>query len=247
MRISIVMAYYNRRNQLLKTLDSIHYYGNPEIIVVDDGSTERIDDIPSIKLIRIEPKDKWWYCTCMAYNIGFSYAKGDVIIIQNSECIHIGDILKYTKKLTSGNLFSFATYSLDYDLKYEKYNYKWLKKLISNEPQRIQENHHGWYNHSVYRPVGYHFCNAIMRKDLEMIGGFDERFAMGISLDDNEILLRIKRAGMKISIIDDPFVIHQKHERTNYIKFAEQQTINKKLFEQVKKEIIIKSPMNKYY
>jgi glycosyltransferase involved in cell wall biosynthesis len=248
MKLSIVMAYHNRKNQLLKTLDSIHYFGNPEIIIVDDGSTERIDDIPDIKLIRIELKDKWWFNTCIPYNIGFSYAKGDVIIIQNPECIHVGDILKYSKKLTLGNLFSFAAYSLDYDLKYGKYDYKWIKKLISNEPQRCQIAHHGWYNHSIYRPVGYHFCNAVMRKDLKRIGGFDERYSKGIAYEDDEFLTRIKRAGINISIIDEPFVIHQKHARTDYFKFAQQHALNKKLYNEVTlKESIIKPPQNKYY
>jgi GT2 family glycosyltransferase len=248
MKISIVMTYYNRRSQLLKTLESICYFGNPEIIIVDDGSTERIDDIAGIKLIRIELKDKWWKNTCIPYNIGFSYAKGDIIIIQNPECIHVGNILKYCKKLTSGNLISFGAYSLDYHLTYKKYDYLWLKGIIANEPQQCQEAHHGWYNHSIYRPVGYHFCNVITRKDLDRIGGFDERYAPGIAYEDNEFLTRIKRAGIKVSIIDDPFVIHQKHERTDYFKYAQEHSMNKKLFNEITlKESIIKPYQNRYY
>lgn len=247
MKISIVIAYYNRRAQLLKTLESIKYYGAPEIIIVDDASTERIDDIKGINLIRIEPLQKTCINPCVPYNIGFSKAKGDIIIIQNPECIHIGNILSYIKKLKAGNLFSFAAYSLDYHLEYKKYNPVKLKKLIMGEPQQIQNDHHGWYNHSVYRPEALHFCNAICREDLEKIGGFDERFSGGICFDDNDMITRIRRAGMKIQIIDAPFVIHQKHERTDYIRKWNLRMNNYKVFEQTQKETFFKSPMNKYY
>jgi GT2 family glycosyltransferase len=246
MKISIVCAYYNRRSQLLKTLESISHYGEPEIIIVDDASAERIDDLP-VKLIRIDPEQKRWFNPCVPYNIGFSKATGDIIVIQNPECIHVGDILSYVKKLKRGELFSFAAYSLDVNLEYDKYDQDALKKFIMGQPQRIQVAHHGWYNHSVYRPEALHFCNAIFREDLKKIGGFDERFSQGVSFDDNEILIRIKRAGMKINIIDDPFVIHQKHERTDYANLWEKRLLNEWVFSEILKETRIKPPQNKYY
>jgi GT2 family glycosyltransferase len=244
MKISIVMTYFNRRRQLLNTLESIALYGKPEIIVVDDGSSETIDDIKGITLIRIEPKDKWYFNTCIPFNIGFSQAKGDVIIMQNAECVHTGDVLRFAESLTNGHLFSFGAYSLDYDLP----DIKNIKERILKEPQRIQVNHHGWYNHSRYRPVAYHFCNAITKKDLKMIGGFDERYAPGVAHEDDEIITRIKRAGIKIKFIDDPFVVHQKHERTDYRKYKGHCERNKAFFNNVTlKETLIKPPENKHY
>ena len=135
MSISIVMSYHDRRKQLLKTLDSIHYFGDPEIIIVDDASDERIEDIPGITVIRIEPGQKTWINPCIPFNIGFARAKGDMIIIQNPECIHIGDILKYTENLKEGIIFSHGAYSLDYHLDYEGYDFDSLKYLIMQEPQ----------------------------------------------------------------------------------------------------------------
>jgi GT2 family glycosyltransferase len=247
MKISIVMAYYNRRKQLLKTLDSIRHFDDPEIIIVDDASTERIDDIEGINLIRIEPKDKWWINGgSIQYNIGFSHATGDIIIIQNPECIHCGDILSYTNKLKRNSYFSFAAYSLDYHLDYVGFPLRSLREKIFNEPQRCQVVHHGWYNHSIYRPEALHFCTAIHRKDLERIGGFDERYANGVGFDDNDLVRRINKAGIKISIIDDPFVIHQKHERTDYGSIWVKRMLNERLFVSLK-DGPFKAPQNKYY
>jgi GT2 family glycosyltransferase len=247
MKISIVMAYYNRRSQLLKTLESIRYFGNPEIIIVDDASTERIDDIEGINLVRIEPKDKWWINGgSVQYNIGFAHATGDVIIIQNPECIHCGDILNYVMELTLCNYFSFAAYSLDYHLEYTNYHLEALRRQVYSEPQRCQVAHHGWYNHSIHRPEALHFCCAIKRKDLKRIGGFDERFANGIGFDDNDLVRRIRKAGIKISIIDDPFVIHQKHQRTDYGNIWTKRMMNESLYVSLK-DGPFKAPNNKYY
>lgn len=240
------MAYYNRRSQLLKTLDSIRYYGDPEIIIVDDASTERIDDL-DVKVIRIEPAQKWWINGgSIQFNIGFAQAKGDIIIMQNPECIHTGDILSFASKIKRGEVLSFAAYSLDYHLDYDQFVPIVLKKLILSEPQRIQVAHHGWYNHSIHRPEGFHFCNAIRRNDLELIGGFDERFANGIGFDDNDLVRRIKRAGFNLRIIDDPFVIHQKHQRTDYDNIWVQRMMNKSLYDQTENGPV-KPPRNKYY
>lgn len=246
--VSIVATYFNRKAQLLLTLASIRKFGNPEIIIVDDGSHEVLS-LEGVRSIRIEPFDKWWTNPCIPYNIGFSKVTGDVVIIQNSECLHTGDILSYADKIKDDEMYSFGAYSLDYYLneRPETVNPEKLRQQILKEPQRIQVAHHGWYNHSAYRPVGYHFCNMITRKTLERIGGFDERFAHGICFDDDEILLRIKRSGIKIIFIDDPFVIHQKHERTDYKNLSQYRAYNEALFDKVKQESYIKPPENKVY
>lgn len=241
---SIVMAFHNRKKQLMKTLESIHYFGDPEIIIVDDASDERIDDLPGV--IRIEPEQKTWINPCIPFNIGFSKAKGDIILIQNPECIHVGNILEYSEQIHDDVAFSFAAYSLDYHLEYSLYNPEGLKDLIMSEPQRIQVAHHGWYNHSVHRPVGFHFCLAITKSDLEKIGGFDERFAGGVGFDDNDLVRRIKKAGIDLQIIDDPFVIHQKHARTDYQNTWTLRMLNEDLYLRTEGESA-RSLKNRYY
>jgi len=68
----------------------------------------------------------------------------------------------------------------------------------------------GWYQHSKYRPVGYHFTSAIFKTKLDEIGGFDEEYAYGIGYDDDDFLRNVvKKCNLKF--YDDPFVIHQYH------------------------------------
>ena len=221
MLISIVMAYYNRKPQFLRTLESIKRSNikDFELIIVDDASDieHRLEDTaaqhPFIKLIRVEPKDKWYVNPCIPYNMGFAKATGDIIIIQNPECYHYNDILQYaSNNITKHNYISFGCYSLDEKLTNSIAAFNIAQTLncgITYDGQL------GWYNHSIYRPVGYHFCSAILRENLLQLEGFDTRYAEGIGYDDNEFLLRIKKLGLNINIANNCVVLHQWHYTTS--------------------------------
>lgn len=231
--ISIVTAYYNRKKLFIRTLESIARTSlteSFEVIAIDDGSKEeeRLEDLvsifPFLKVIRLEPKNKWYSNSCIPFNIGFNVAKGDKIIIQNPECLHHDDILKYTNEnLKSNEYLSFGCYSLD-KLTTDNLDEILLQKnQITNIIQEGEvyvknDGDAGWYNHSLYRSVGYHFCTAITKKDLDYLGGFDERFSLGIAYDDDEFLKRVKKM-FKIIFIDTCIVLHQNHynsESTSY-------------------------------
>lgn len=234
-KVSIVMAYYNRRKLLMNTLKSIQMSkekDNVEIIIVDDASDDKqnIDDINKlfnldIKIIKIKKGEKWWMNPCIPYNIGFKYVSNDIVIIQNPECLHFGDIVRtVVNNIEENKYLNFACYSIDSNkteliskIGNNNINNQ-IGKIITpmNNKSVSKDGETAWYNHSVYRPHMLHFCSAIMKKDLDDLGGFDERFANGIAYDDNEFLLRIKRKGMNINIIDSPFVIHQFHGVTQY-------------------------------
>ena len=236
-KISLVTAYYNRRKLFHNTLKTIEKNKNKdllEIIVVDDASNEdnRIDDFPDIfdldiNVIRIDPKDKTWVNPSVPFNIGFKKVSTDVVIIQNPECLHFGDIIKTSLDNVKENIYvNFGTYSID-KTKLDQINkldfdkpsiFNNIGRLINPMVNRgiYADGTTAWYNHSKYRPHMLHFCSAILKKDLDELGGFDERYAQGIGFDDNDFLLRIKRKGMEIKMIDRPFAIHQFHGNTNY-------------------------------
>jgi GT2 family glycosyltransferase len=227
-KISIVTAYYNRKPQFLRTLKSIEQSANAqhvELIVVDDCSNEEHDlsDVKTdldFKLIKLKKENKWYTNPCIPFNIGFKEATGDAIILQNPECYHVGDIISdVIININDNDYLSYGCYALSegrtqmlQKIRYNNYKEQ-ISKFFGELPQRgfsgLGEN--GWYNHSQFRPVGYHFCSAITRNNLEDLGGFDERYAKGVSYDDDELLVRIKRKGLKIKFIDDPFVLHQCH------------------------------------
>jgi GT2 family glycosyltransferase len=231
MKISIVSAYHNRKSQLINTLKSIkksEEISNTEFIVVDDCSdeSERIEDLMNefnfLKVIRLEKKDKWYHNPCVPFNEGIKEAKGDVIMLQNPECLHMGDIIKYVKEnINDQNYITFSTYAIDQNktqkisnLDLDNINIEDGIKNIIGEFRMIgftQEGEEAWYNHSFCRPSYYHFVSAITKKNMDELGGFDERYAEGHAFDDDELLFRIKLMGLNLQIINEPMSIHQWH------------------------------------
>jgi len=235
MRLSIVMTYYNRVQQLAVTLRSIRLQlqecpapPSPEIIIVDDASTlgqeartviSKFPDL-NIKLLEFTAKEKWWINPCIPYNRGFKLATGDIVIIQNPECVHLGNILSHTlDNVTDKNYLVWSCLSTfpqdharfepllscpDKDFRHK------LLELISPIGTRP------WYTHRHIYPVNYHFCTALTRKNLNQIGGFNEEFADGYCFDDNEFLLRIQRQELQIQPMSTTIghVIHQYHPKS---------------------------------
>lgn len=217
------MAYYNRKIQLINTLQSIVQSSvkDIELILVDDASypEERVEDLveeyPFMRIIRVDRKDKWYVNNCMPTNRGIAEAKGDIIVLQSPECVHIGDVLKYIEENTTDETFlSISTYA---------FNQNWvgrLSEMVQNHlrgfPQQRYVRDIGWYNHPVYHPVYFHFCASLTRKNMELLGGFDERYAMGIARDDVEFIDRIDRLGLRKSIPTEVSVIHQWHSKVEH-------------------------------
>ena len=221
--ISIVTAYHNRKKIFIRTLESFEKsnFNNFEVIAVDDCShdDERLEDLverfPFLKIIRLEKKDKWYVNPCVPFNIGFKHTLGDKIIIQNPECLHSDDILSFVNdNLTDNNYFSFGCYSLSEIQTSAVLQLDNFKSFINHETYKKSsvsfDGDEGWYNHSIYRPKSYHFCTAITKKDLDELGGFDERFANGVAFDDDELIHRI-RLKLNVVFFDDLVSLHLWH------------------------------------
>ena len=216
--ISIVMGYYNRRSQLEYTLRTFNQsqHKDVEIVIVDDFSDQEnnLDNLEqkfpqlNIQVIKMRDiKSKKDYCNpCVPYNVGLRASRGDMVVIQNPECCHIGDVLAYVdQNLTNGTYLSFHCWSC---VKHET-----LQLQQTGHLDLIPTKKSRWYNHEQERPVAFHFCNAITRKDLQQINGFDERYARGHNWDDAEILYRIKKI-CQVKFVADPYVIHQYHHKS---------------------------------
>ena len=230
-KISIVMAYYNRKEQTLRTLDRFQeLYQNKynfEVIIVDDNSREdqNLDELGdnyrfNIKYVKIDAKEKGNNVNpCVVYNKGFQLATGNIIVIQNPECYHVEDILGHVlTNLKDDQYFSYACFTGNsFDLTDELLASDDIPKKIGDpdfSTRNISQLGINWYNHPSERPTGYHFCSAIYKSKLDLIGGFDERFAQGLCFDDDQLLLSIKyNLKLDVKIIDAPFVVHQFHQR----------------------------------
>jgi len=217
--ISIVMAYFNRISQLRYTLQTIarSRVRDFEIVIADDFSAvdQSLDHLPqefpslNFKLIDMRKtyRIKDWCNPCVPYNEAFRASSGDKIIIQNPECCHMGDVLWHVdQNLTQGTYLSFHTYAC---------TKQDVRVLHSTGvcPMFSHSKKARWYNHETARPVAFHFCNAITRKDLQRINGFDERYAKGYNWDDVEFLHRIKKI-CQVEFVADPWVVHQYHAKS---------------------------------
>lgn len=210
MKITILLTYLNRPESLQWTLKSFLKYDPKdfEVLIIDDNSKEdiAIPDLPyKVRVIKFTNEPWVNKYTCLL-NMGFMYALDndpDIIIMQHSECYHVGDILSYAKKINDQTYISFGCYSLGKDETPESFEI--LDRPCQTDGQR------SWYNHPVIRPKGYNFCSAITAKNLIKLNGFDERFKDGCAFEDDYFLHQIAMLGLKIDITAEPFVFHQYH------------------------------------
>jgi GT2 family glycosyltransferase len=261
MKISVVTSYYNRKPQFINTLKTISnskQISNVEVIVVDDCSApeHQLHDIteqfPFVKVITLKSEDRWYTNPCVPFNVAIKAATGDIIVIQNPECLHVGDILNdVVSRLTDKTYLTYGVYSLDkettsylYDLPYD---HEHITSMINAQIQPMNNvNYAGegracWYNHSKHRPAAYHFVAAMTKKNMDELNGFDERYSNGIGFDDDEFLYRIRLMGLNVQIIDEPFALHQWHYSENNF-FAKSENVgqalqkNQSLFNNITKQ-----------
>lgn len=238
--ISIITAYYNRKQLFIETLKSIakSAYKDFEVIAVDDASSseERIEDLMNefsfLEVIRVEPEDKWYTNSCIPFNMGIGKANGDIIILQNPECLHVHDVLSYViTEVNDTNYIVMSAYALNEDrtkelpFKVDKDDFLSFFKLL---PQQTVSDYVGWYNHSKYNPCYLHFCVALTKKNMRMLGGFDERYALGIGYEDNDLVDRVGKLGLNKIINDNISVIHQWHPKVYDLVNLELEKLYKK-------------------
>lgn len=225
--VSIVMTYRDRMTQLRNTLRSfvLHGYTNVSVVIVDDGSErEPVDpaiatafDFP-ISIISTSG-NRTYSNPCVPFNRGFARATGEIILIQNAECLHVSDLVSHTRaNITPSRYLTYACFGLS-EKESERLNGHggWtlddVDAIVSRNRRQAGGSDGSWYNHSEYRPKALHFASAIARDNLLRLGGFDERYATGTAYDDEELVVRVRRMGLAVEIIDDHAVIHQWHGR----------------------------------
>lgn len=241
--ISIVMAYYNKKEQLSFTLKTIAMseYKNIEVIIVDDASSkdEELDNSIinkynfKIKLIKIKKEEKTWVNPCVPYNIGLKEATGNIVIIQNPEVCHIGDCISYVaKNLKLNQWLTLNCYGLgnfnDNKTVYDIYNngnlgeiFNFITKYnaVSNAGS-LTGDVRGWLNHLTKLFTAYHYFGAIYRSDLigKMNGGFDQDYKDGVCFDDNDFIKRLIYNKFEFVINNFtqklPYVIHLYHRKS---------------------------------
>lgn len=260
-KISIVMAYYNRKSQTIETLKGFEkmYAGkyNIEVVIVDDNSNNEHkleDDLKQftfpINLIVISQQEKADRINpCIVFNKGFTASTGDIIVIQNPECYHYTDViskfinLDFYNNYYSSPVISSPSYTHNDFIKNNRLSSEEMINYLENENLKYPYHYcKGWYNHpqlsSPPESRHLHFCSAIHRNNLDILMGFDENYKNGSWYDDNEFLFRIKKF-LNCSFLDS-LVIHQFHEvgsavENNDESLKDKISLNKKLYDELQK------------
>ena len=235
-KISIVMTYYNRIIQLKRTLDTISEtnYNKKliEVIIYDDRSDIEPCNINlsdydfNIKIIYGEYNRYPSIINALyAYNNAFKYISGEFVILQNSECLHIGDLISYViNNCKLNHMISFPCWSTANDnisqkLFNSRNNIDKIKNIIDND-WKLQDKYpnkfKGWYNHKTLRPECLHFCNAFRYDFLLKNGIFNRKLKTLCAFDDNEFAERILlNKNFNVTIPEHNyklFAVHQFHK-----------------------------------
>ena len=198
--ISIVMLSSNRSKQTYFTLNTLKKssFKDIQLIIVDDSSVDPINsDILKtypfyIDLININRSNKDWHNPLVNYNIGFKFIKGSKVIIQSAEVCHIGDVLNFIdKNVVDDNYYVFdVKSSLNYDTNETIYNFP-SDYLNNTDLYSKEELFYSWYQGGG-RVTNYHFFTSLTKTTFDSIHDFIYDFAMGVSYDDDDFILKIK-------------------------------------------------------
>ena len=241
-KIAITMPYFNRQFQLIKTLHTIAQSDHKDVVVIiaDDNSpiSPQIPDVPfDVDMFRVGER-KWINCGPV-HNMAFQRAlthKPDIIMIQSPECYHVGDVLSHANEtVTDGNYLAYACFQVDKPTTFKDHDIMKLSDtstIVTSNPNGMGQN--GWWNHSFLFWHPQYWCAAITANNLRRINGIDERFAQGYAIEDGWFVDQVERSGLKIEVVDYPFVVHQWHERIypkNTMQLVEK---NKALWERLR-------------
>ncbi len=172
--ISVIVPTYNGEKYIFEAVNSIleQDFKNFEIIIVDDGSTDKCNwfffkDNPKIRIFHQEHKG-----ISAALNLGISKAKGEWITIFGADDIMLPGTLKYFSKITDKTKIHITDCELiDAD---GKITGKTIRKKIPYNKQRdaIQD-----------RMIGGGGSNLIHKSVIQKVGPFNEALPYGEDYD----------------------------------------------------------------
>ncbi len=187
--ISAIIPYRNWSvERLERCIQSLEGYSCiSEIIVIDFGS-DNPPPTPGARLVSVAAKS---WCLSEACNIGIAEATNDVIL--KVDCDITLDcpedrFIGYTESIREGKFAAVNFLPTDF-----------TKQGSGNADHRLRPR---WCEGA---------CLLMHRATVIDIGGFDTRFH-GYGGEDNDLCGRLRRFGMTIRTVYEPFVLHERHQ-----------------------------------
>lgn len=212
---SIIVPVYNRRAEVRDLLESLRKQTDKdfEIILVEDGSTERSEDIA--EEFRSAIDITYFYKDnegrSIARNYGMTHAVGEYFLFFDSDCVIPENYIATLKAALHQRYTDCfggpdAAHSSFSDIQ-KAINYSMTSFLTTGGIRggKVQ----------LEKFVPRTFNMGFSRKVWEKIGGFREMFS-----EDIDMSTRIRQAGFSISLIREAFVYHKR--RTDLKRFCRQ-------------------------
>ena len=215
-RYSIIVPVYNRPDEVNELLTSLtkQTYKDLEIIIVEDGSTVRCDKIVDQfrDLLRIQYFFKPNSGPGPSRNFGFGHARGEYLVVFDSDCIIPSEYFGVVEKSIRNNDWDAwggpDKAHEDFTTIQRAMGYT-MSSVLTTGGIRGGKKSIGWF-----QPRSYNM--GLSRKVFEVIGGFKfSHFA-----EDIELSIRMKKNGFKIGLIPEAYVYHKR--RTNFKQFFRQ-------------------------
>ncbi len=212
MKLSIIVATYNRKHQLKELFESFKHQTLPpdrfEIVVVDDGSTDGtdqfIDEVGSRVPFGIQYHYQQNKGPGYARTLGMEQAGGDVFIFIDSDCIApphylqtIADAFhnRYIDAFGGPDRSAEAFSPWDKAVNYVMTSFLTTGGLRGSSGKKLAR----------YYPRSFNM--GLRREVFEKIGGFGSIYHYG---EDIEFSHRIINSGARVEYIDDAFVYHKR-------------------------------------
>ena len=206
--VSIIIPLHGGEIDIRLCLDSLAKCQNlfKEMIVVDNASPDTaasvVREYPWVTLLENETNAGF----AAACNQGAAQAKGDVLLFLNSDTVMppAGLIRLIEALMQSGSIAASGPYTNRaghfQQIEPTYTSLDTLDLFAEDFAQRLGPDH------NTDMLVG--FCLAVRRTIWEEVGGFDERFGLGM-FEDNDLCYRLRRVGYRLVIASRAFVHHK--------------------------------------
>ena len=215
-KYSVIIPVFNRPQEIKELLESLTQQTNQdfEVVVVEDGSTTRSENI--VDEYRERLKIQYVYKPNTgpgpSRNAGVRHARGQYVVFFDSDCILPSNYFESVDKhLNEINLDTWGGPDKphdDFTLMQRAMGYT-MSSVLTTGGIRGGKKKLGWF-----QPRSFNM--GVARSVFETTGGFKfDRYA-----EDIEFSIRMKKAGFKIGLISEAFVYHKR--RTDFSQFYQQ-------------------------
>lgn len=261
---SVVIPFYNKTDELNLVLNGlarqIYAKSKFEVVIVDDGSENRIDDllkkysgILNIKYITLEHTAN----RGRNRNVGVKESQGDRIIFLDSDIIPVSNLISAFNEATRNKPrhvsvgFRSLLANVDRKLLNEEAlanNCEILRSYPASSDSRFLVTN---YEKSSGRIMDgkwqllYTHCVCIPKKEFEAVGGFDEIFSKNWGAEDVELGFRLYRNGCTIEMNEAAHGFHIFHPE-NWVERTASLRKNYDIFLQMHKHWVIELFIREY-